>query len=177
MASVTVTVSALAGSGTLSAATVSIVDGYRDSDILDAIEAALEATGEFDGIYRCSASELSGKPADDLRAVCLEPMVESDNDLWDSYSDGPMELVSAQAAITLIVRHQDARVRDRLVDRLKSVARNALNGRSLCNLTLPDFTRFASFQSQKPKPPERMVRGTFAYRYLVDSFTNYSPND
>ncbi len=150
---------------------------YRDADILDAVAAALEATGEFDGIYRCSVTEVGGKRADNLRAVCVEPMTETESDLWDSFSTGPMEVVQAQCAITLIVRHQDAQERDRLIDRLKSVARNALNGRSLKGLTMPDFTRFASFQSQRPKPPERQVRGTFQYRYLVDTFTSYSAND
>jgi len=105
----------------------------------------------------------------------IEPMQESENDLWDD--DGPVEIISAQCAITLVVRHQDARERDRLVDRLKSVARNALNGRSLSNLTMPDFTRFSSFQSQKPTPPTRMIRGTFVYKYLVESFTSYATND
>ena len=176
MADITVDVSALAGTGTLGDSDAQPHWIYRDADVLDEIERILDLTGEFDGVHRCALSEFN-QPSDHLRAAVIEPATETEADLWDSYSDGPMELVKAQCAITLIVRHPDPKQRDRLVDRLKSIARNALNGQSLCGLTQPDFTRFQSFQSIKPKPPERQVRGTFGYRYTIDAFDEFSANE
>lgn len=150
---------------------------FRGADILDAIADMLEATREFDSVYRHGVGEVGRDAASHgTRSVFIESMNENESDLWDDPS-GPSEVVSGQVGITIVVRDQDPRDRDRMADRLKNVARNALNGRSICNLTLPDFTRFSTFQTQRAQPPSRMIRGTLVYKYLVDSFVSYAVND
>ena len=170
------TPSPIAATGGLGFADAQPGELYRDEDVLDALEAALKATGQFDAIYRCSISEVSGKPAGNLRAACIEPNTESETDPNDG-DDGPTEVVSAQVAITVIARHADPRTRDRIAGRLRNVARNALAGKSHCGLTMPDFTRFSAWQWQKPTPPTRMVRGTFGYKYQVDSYASFADDE
>lgn len=148
----------------------------RDADVLAAMAAALDSTGEFDSVHVHGVLESGRDAASASRAAFVEPLVESEADLWGDPS-GPVEVVSVQCVVTIVVRDQDPARRDRTADRLKSVARNALAGRSLCNLTMPAFTRFSSFQTQKASPPSRAVRGIFSYKYLVPSYTSYSVNE
>lgn len=173
---VTVTPTSLIGYAGLGFPDAGNLDTTRDYDVLESIQSLLEATQAFDLVAIRSISEIGGLPADAIRLAIIEPGTESDDDRWDDEFE-PGGIVNGTCFITIVTRDQDQQARDRMADRLKMVARNAVNRNSLARKTFPDFTRFRSWQSQPAKPPERRVRGTFTYQYLIEGFTSFSAND
>jgi hypothetical protein len=144
----------------------------RDRDVRNAIQAALVATGAFDGVWIWGLPEEHGTGSSQLAAAAIEPESSSQQDHWDG-GPGTGLLVTSRVIITLLVRCEDPQLRDEGVELLVDTAADALNGQSLAGFTLPDVTRFLSWAWLAPTPPERRVKATFQYAYLVDSWAGY----
>jgi hypothetical protein len=144
----------------------------RDRDVRNAIQAALQATGAFDGVWIWGLPENYGTGSSQLAAAAIEPVSSTQDDRWDGGEETGL-VISSQVAITLLYRHEDPQLRDEGAELLLDTAANALNGQSLAGLTLPDLTRFTSWRWNAPTPPERLITSVFSYQYLVGGWGSY----
>lgn len=144
----------------------------RDRDVRNAIQAALLGTGAFDGVWIWGLPEDYGTGASQLAAAAIEPESSNQDDRWDGTTQIGL-VVTSRVSLTLCYRHDDPQLRDEGVELLMDIAANALNGESLADLTLPDVTRFQSWQWQKPEAPERRIKATFTYQYFVEGWEAY----
>ena len=136
----------------------------RDWDILDNARDLLLATQEFDNVYRSSLPETRGQASGDrhVAVITFNDWEETDE------SDDPTSVQTLRKVrwnLTLIVREDDAETRERELDRLLCVAQNTLDGKSLLNLTINDWTKLRRGSYAKPEPPSQTmsVMGEFAY--------------
>ena len=144
----------------------------RDRDVRNAVHDALVATNAFDGVWIWGLPENYGTGTSLLSGVAIEPASSKQEDLWD----GGIEigvLVTSSVRITLLYRNEDPQLRDEGAELLLDTAANALNGQTFASLTLPDTTRFQSWQWQKPEGPERRIVATFSYQYIVEGWGAY----
>jgi len=144
----------------------------RDRDVRNAIQAALLATGAFDGVWIWGLAEDYGTRAGNVAAAAIEPLSSTQADNWDSAMVGGL-VITSRVTLTLLYRHSDPEMRDEAAELLLDTAANALNGQSLDGLTLPQLTRFESWTWQPPAPPERRIKATFAYQYIVEGWESY----
>jgi hypothetical protein len=144
----------------------------RDRDVRNAIQAALAATGAFDGVWLWGLPQEYGTAASQSAAAMLEPLSSLQSDEWDS-QDGGALMVTTRVVLTLLYRANDPQERDEAAELLINIAADALNGQSLGGFTLPAHTRFESWTWQPPEPPERRIKAIFVYRYLVEGWAEY----
>jgi hypothetical protein len=144
----------------------------RDRDVRNAIQAALLATGAFDGVWVTGLPETGGAGASQFAAAAIDPGSSTQDDRWDSQTDGGL-VVTSQVTITLLYRHEDQQLRDEGAELLLDTAANALNGQSLAGLTLPALTRFTAWRWESATAPERRITATFSYQYIVEGWGAY----
>jgi hypothetical protein len=146
----------------------------RDRDVRNAIQAALAATGEFDpnAVWIWGLPENYGTGASQFAAAAIEPLSSTQADNWDSQTAGGL-VVTSRVVVTLLYRCDDPEVRDEAAELLFDTAANALNGQSLAGLTMPGLTRFESWAWQTPTPPERRIKATLSYAYIVEGWDAY----
>jgi len=144
----------------------------RDRDVRNAIQAALIATGAFDGVWIWGLPENFGTGASEAAAAAIEPVSSTQDDRWDSETAGGL-IVTSQVRLTLLYRHEDPQLRDEGAELLLDTAANALNGQSLAGLTLPGLTRFTTWSWQNATPPERRIAAMFSYQYIVEGWDSY----
>ena len=144
----------------------------RDRDVRNAIQTALQETGAFDGVWIWGLPENYGTGASQLAAAAIEPESSTQSDLWDGGSETGLR-VTSRVTITLLFRHEDPQLRDEGAELLFDTAANALNGRSLGGLTLPDMTKFTTWKWQPPTAPERRISAVFSYQYILDGWSAY----
>src|SRR5690348_1380565 len=111
--------------------------GYRDRDALAAVVAALDGTGEFADVLLGSAIEQTSVGADRVPFAFITPQEWTDIDDVDP----PVNLRQVLFTLTLVVRDDDPNRRFHILDRLTSVAQNALDGKDLAGGCLPDLTK------------------------------------
>jgi hypothetical protein len=144
----------------------------RDRDVRNAIQDALGATGAFDGVWIWGLPEDCGTGSSQLAAAAIEPESSQQDDRFDGGAQTAM-VVTSTVTITLLFRHEDPQLRDEGAELLFDTAANALNGQSLAGLTLPDLSRFVSWKWQTPTPPERRIKASFSYQYIVEGWGGY----
>ena len=146
----------------------------RDRDVRNAIQAALIATHAFDpnAVWLTGLPENYGEPASVFAAAAIEPFSSRQEDPWDSQTAGGLVIYSS-VTITLMVRNDDPQLRDEAAELLLGTTANALNGQSLAGLTLPAWTRLASWIWQPAAPPERRIAAAFSYAYIVEGWNSY----
>jgi hypothetical protein len=144
----------------------------RDRDVRNAMQAALVATGAFDGVFVWGLPEDYGSGASNAALAVIEPESSTQEDRWDAAPGGGL-IVTSRVAITLIYRAEDPQLRDEAAELLFDIAANALNGQGLAGLTLPQLTRFVSWRWEKPAPPERRIASVFSYQYIVEGWDDY----
>lgn len=147
----------------------------RDADIIDAIIAALRATKAFDEVAWGETPERWGRGADKSALATVEPSGWQEIDEWDDEPDdsGLGYTVRSTFTLTLYSRSSDPRTRDRRVDRLLNVAKNAIDGNGFGGLTIPDLTLLRSGKYQPAANPERRMIVVGEYAYLVDGSPNH----
>jgi hypothetical protein len=144
----------------------------RDRDVRNSIQAALVATGAFDGVWIWGLPENYGTGSSQLAAAAIEPSDSNQDDRWDGAGETGL-VVTSRVVITLLYRHEDPQLRDEGAELLLDTAANALNGQSLAGLTLPDLTRFLSWKWQVPTAPERRIASVFSYAYIVEGWSGF----
>jgi hypothetical protein len=141
----------------------------RDRDVRNAIQAALLATGQFDGVWLSGLPEDYGQAADDLAAAVIEPASSTEVDYWDSEPSGGI-IIQSVVTLTLLVRNPDPQLRDEAVELLVDYAADAINGQNLAGITVCGRTKITSWRWQPPAPPERRVAATVQYEYIVEGW-------
>jgi hypothetical protein len=144
----------------------------RDRDVRNAMQAALVATGAFDGVFVWGLPEDYGSGASNASLAVIEPESSTQEDRWDA-APGSGLFITSRVTITLIYRDEDPQLRDEAAELLLDTAANALNGQGLAGLTLPQLTRFVSWRWEKPDPPERRIASIFSYQYIVEGWDSY----
>ncbi len=148
----------------------------RDRDVRNAIKTLIEATGQFDTVSRKGLPAEYGSSAGDLKLAIIQPDTIAQSDRWDATDEIGLH-VDSTVMITILARNEDPEVRDDLAENLMWVAINAIQGKSLAELTAPDLTRFVRAKFMKPKAPERQIVCTFVYSYIVDGWSGYEPDE
>lgn len=143
--------------------------GYRDADIYDDIIARLEATRVFTYV---SSFETVGPDvtADNTYLVKVIPGEGEDIDICDPI------VIERKVTFKLIIDVQeiDPRTRWRIMDQISNVARNALNGQSLANMTFPDLTIIRRYQSGKATNPTQAFVLSGECIYQVQGFDGFN---
>jgi hypothetical protein len=144
---------------------------YRDMDAFGAIVAALTATGEFADVAFGTTLDRWAAGADQTPAAVITP------DSWAEVDDvDPVQLVRRVAfLLTLVVRDEDPAARFDALDRLTTVAQNAIDGRDLGGTNLPALTllRRGRFDPNS-QPPEQGVILRGEYTFLIPSMTGHN---
>lgn len=139
----------------------------RDTDIIDAVISALKATGAFDDVVWGEPPERHGRGADLSALAIVEPSDFTEIDRWDD-EDGLGYETQPTFTLTIAVRNGDPRTRDRRVDRLLNIAKNALDGNGFDGLVVADKTILGRGKWTPATSPERRMVVTGQYAYLVD---------
>jgi hypothetical protein len=148
----------------------------RDWDILEAARDLLVATGEFNAVYRAALPEVRGRSAADAIAAVLALASWQEVDRMDD----PGEVQSERTVtwtLTLIVREDDAELRERTLDRLLAVAQDALDGQRLADVTIPGWTRLRSGKYETATPPEQRMSVTGEFRYWIEGFEGHDTSE
>jgi len=144
----------------------------RERDIVNAVAAALDDTGLFDGIFPWALKDASDESADATRAVVISPIgghVEDRHDsvVGDGANDGEM-IQRGRIRLVFLSRDADKQVRDESAGRLLEAAKDAINGRGLVRylgegVIYPQWTRVLSWKWDEPQPPQRGIEAVFEY--------------
>ena len=149
------------------------VSPFRDSHAYGAIAAALTATGAFADVAFGTTLERRAAGADRTPAAVITP------DAWAELDDvDPVEIVRRVFfTLTLVVRDEDPVARFDALDRLTSVAQNAIDGSDLGGATLPALTllRRGRFDPGSRHPEQGVIlHGEFTF--LIPSLTGHDPS-
>jgi hypothetical protein len=144
----------------------------RDRDVRNAIQAALVATNQFNGVFVWGLPEDYGSGASAEAFAAVLPMSSRQEDLWDAAPAGGL-VITSRVAIVLAYRHIDPQLRDEAAELLVDTTANALNGQNLAGLTLPQTARVIQWDWQQVTVPERRINCVFSYQYIVEGWDEY----
>jgi len=150
----------------------STIAPYRDADIYDDIIARLNATGEFTYVDSFEA----GGPESSADATWLATVVPGDAEDIDLFDPIVIDRHGV-GTITISVIETDPRTRWRKLEELANVARNALNGKSLADLTFPALTMVRHHSTGKPMSPGQPIVLDIEYTYQLEGFDSYNTAD
>ncbi len=158
---------ALVTGGLAPSVPVSTQAPYRDADVLDAFRAALDATGAFDAVLDALPEE-QGESSEYEALAAITPVPGGARQTQDFVdSGGILNTRRSRYVLTLIVRDEDAGVRNRRLDLLQNIAHNALDGVSVGGMTIPAWTRLDDWGYLKATDPERRVQANGGFAYQV----------
>jgi hypothetical protein len=160
--------------GTAGAATANTL--RRDADVIRDVIDRLTITGSFDGVYWGELPERRGRPADVLAMAVVEPDSWAETDEFDDFSDY-QSVPRNTFKLTLMTRNPDPETRDRSLDRLACVARNAVNEQSLAGVTIPGLTILRRGKWSPASNPERRMTIIGEYAYFVDGASAHNTDD
>lgn len=148
----------------------------RDKDVRNDIKHRLEATNAFDEVSLKAPQEDFGSRAGNLKFALVKPFSYAQQDLWDGGPETGL-LVTSQFNLTIMVRNSDPTEGDELCELLMNIAIDAIQGKSLAELTNPDQTVFVRAQFQKYVAPTSTLVCIFSYKYIIDGWSNYATED
>ncbi len=148
----------------------------RDADVIDAIIAALKATRAFDDVAWGEEPERWGRGAEKSALAVVEPSDWGEIDEWDDEpgADGLGYSVKSTFTLTIHVRNPDPRTRDRKLDYLLNVAKNAIDGNGFGGLVVNDLTILRRGKYSPARNPERRMTIVGEYSYLVDGSSDHA---
>lgn len=149
----------------------------REFHVWADVEARLNATGRFELVEIAEPADVTNEvAADRIPAAIITPLSGEEMDFADDTDDVRNDATSV-FNLTLIVRSTEPRERFDLLDQLRSAVQNAINGKSLANLTVPAFTRVRRWQYQPAKDPEKRLVLTVEFRYIVAGHDDHDESD
>ncbi|MGE3822043.1 MAG: hypothetical protein AB7I30_21730, partial [Isosphaeraceae bacterium] len=145
----------------------------RDRDGFDAVVVALRSTGVFAEVFFGTDAERRAGGVDRTPAAVVTPESWVEDDGVD-----PIDLVrTVTFTVTLVARGNDPSERFDLLDRLGSVAQNAIDGEPLGGVCVPALTKLRRgvFDQDSVHPEQRVsLQGEFSY--LVPSLDGHRLN-
>lgn len=148
---------------------------YRDRPLLGFIRDSLAATGEFDLVETAGDLE-AGRVVAEYTAVASLSLLadEPDFDTLGENLDTTPELDVVMFRLILSVRDEDPdRGKDEL-SRLKSVARNVINGASFGGVTIPSLTCLGRGEYTPGHGPEYRITIEGQFAYVVEDWANHN---
>jgi hypothetical protein len=146
----------------------------RDWTVVDAIVAALEATGAFAAVSAADDPTTRGRGAE------VTPIAVVDLDGWDEVDDvDPIEQVRRLAG-TIVVVHRGGTIkaqRLRDLDRLSSIVQDAVDGQSLAGFTLPALTKCRRGRYRARGGEESRLEIRWEATYLVEGYAGHYEAD
>lgn len=141
-----------------------------DRDIHRDIVARLIDIGDFDAVEIGHPKEFDEIFPADRQAVTLVTPIG-----WDELDDADSEEVvrKLRYTLTLAVREHDPELRYELLDRFANAAADALDGRSLADLTEPAFTKLRQGRYGDPTGPEQRITIAGEAQYRVIGFDTH----
>lgn len=154
---------------------------YRDRQLLALVAAALDATGQFDDVRTDGRPDLAGAQAGRVASLDLSGFEDDYDALGDGYSGSPVQH-TVTFTVTLQVRDVDANTCKDVLDRLRAVISNAVNGQSFGGVTLPDFTvilrgSYASPAATASGGVEQTLVIEAQFSYFLDSAVAHNEDD
>lgn len=148
----------------------------RERDVRRAAGELLAATGEFHCVAVGGEVFANGAAASDLAFALIDPMDTQEADEHDAAPWGA-SILKSRCSLVVGSRHSDPILRDDRAERLLNVARNALNGKSLGDFTMPDFTKVSRWSWQRAADSERRISCTLAFTYLEEGWDDADVSD
>jgi hypothetical protein len=142
----------------------------RDYDLWADARDRLEATGAFDLVVIGRPDERA-RSAVEAAACWVVPLDDDELDI-----DPDLVLVGCRFSLVVEVRAEDVEARADALDRLKNVAKNALNGQSLAGISLPGRTRVRRASHGPRKHPTAPLELTVEAPYF-DPYAGLSDTD
>ena len=139
--------------------------GYRDRDAFAAIVAALAATGEFADVAFGMTPDRTPLGADRMPLAVVFPAG------WDEEDDADpiFNVRHVSYALTLVCRDEDPEGRYQQLDRLTSVAQDALDGSDLGGC-LPALTKLRRGRlDPSARHPEQRLTLSGEFSYLIST--------
>ena len=144
---------------------------FRDRDAFAAILQALKSTGEFAEVAFPADLDASPVGANRTPLAVVVPVQ------WAEDPDVSSMAMIRQVSYNLILvtRAESARDRFETLDRLTSIAQNALEGSTLGGFCLPPMTHLHRGQiDPKSRHPELRINIEGGFSYLIESPTGHS---
>jgi len=142
----------------------------RDRDVRNAIQAALQATNAFDGVFLWGLPANYGSGASNAAIAVIQPDSGKLDDIWDGSTE--MGLVgTGNVTLSVCSRNEDPQLRDEAAELLLDTAADAINGQGLAGLTMPDKTRVTAWKWREPAAPDRWITATVVYQYIVETWS------
>jgi hypothetical protein len=145
-----------------------------DWDVLEAVRDAIEATGEFDGVFLPDLPEERGTSSGDGNAAWVSPLNWDESDEFQDPGDLAVLVRKVGWTLTLMVRRGESLARGRELSRLVAVCQNAVSGQSVGGLTIPAWTRLKSGRWEKARPPEQRLVSAGTFAYVVEGSPNHT---
>jgi hypothetical protein len=143
----------------------------RDDHVMDAVAAALAATGAFDEVVQVHAEPGEFAVGADRYAVAWA--WQTDGAEPDAGSDAAVVCREVGFTVAIAVRQEEPAGRGRALRRLEAACLNAINGHSLAGLTLPALTRLRRAAPGRAAAPGGRIDLTGRTAYLDDA--GYDP--
>lgn len=144
---------------------------HRDRDAFAAILQALATTGEFAEVRFPAPLDASPVPADRAPLAVVVPV-----EWWEApevSSDARIRRV--HFTLTLVARADSARDRFETLDRLTSIAQNALEAAALGGFCMPGMSRLGhGIYEPHPRHPELRLTIDGQFAYLIDGPSGHS---
>lgn len=155
--------------------------GLRDWHVLEGVRDLLAATNEFDGVGLSELPETQGVGAGVIKLAIVSPLDWEEIDETDDEAD-VQDTIRVRFTLTLLVRIDDAALRDNETDRLLCVCKNALDGRPLVmrggeSATIPGWTKLRRGRWEKAVPPERRMTVLGESTYWIDGDDGHDEED
>ena len=139
----------------------------RDKDVIEAIAADLDATGQFAASLPHQAADRARAAADQNPVATVRYMGHSE----DQVASGPTIIRKSRFEIVIAYRAEESDDRIPELDRLANVAVNAIDGHCLASITFPYMTEARSGAAEAPPgQPNGRIAITGTYAYLIDGF-------
>lgn len=152
----------------LSSGAASATTPVSDRHIMRSIKQALEATGQFDAVYRGIITDGAGKPAD-FKAIAVIYMDNFEEPTFADDYDDTQSQHTLRFRITIEVREDDPELREDELDRLRCVVQNAINYQTFNDVTIPGLTVVRTGSYGKPDHPTQSVELRIETAYFVDA--------
>jgi hypothetical protein len=142
----------------------------RDYDLWADARDRLEATGAFD-LVAVGRPDERARPAVEAAACWVVPLDDDEMDI-----DPDLTMVGCRFGLVIEARAEDVESRADTLDRLKNVAKNALNGQSLAGISLPGRTRVCKAAHGRRRHPTAPMELTVEAPYF-DPYAGLSDVD
>jgi hypothetical protein len=146
---------------------------YRDLQILDLVRQAVDATNEFQEVTLGGIADTKAETSETLKLADLDIRGTATKTMWSDPDAVPQER-TVRFTLTIHVRDPDPVTRLHELDRLHSVASNAVNGKSFGGQTYVGATGLGDSTFEPPAGSEQRLRVAGSFTYEVSDWDQFN---